>query len=75
MLMAAGLEVPRKVWCHGWINVQGARFSKSAGVAVSLPSILDRYGADALRYFVVREVPWNADGNFSWERFEVRYTA
>jgi methionyl-tRNA synthetase len=75
MLMAAGLEVPRQVWCHGWINVQGARFSKSAGVAVSLRSILDRYGADALRYFVVREVPWNADGNFSWERFEVRYTA
>jgi methionyl-tRNA synthetase len=75
MLMAAGLEVPRQVWCHGWINVQGARFSKSAGVAVSLRSILDRYGADALRYFVVREVPWNSDGNFSWERFEVRYTA
>jgi methionyl-tRNA synthetase len=75
MLMAAGLEVPHHVWCHGWINVQGARFSKSAGVAVSLRSILDRYGADALRYFVVREVPWNADGNFSWERFDVRYTA
>jgi methionyl-tRNA synthetase len=75
MLMAAGLDVPSKVWCHGWINVQGARFSKSAGVAVTLRDILDRYGPDPLRYFVLREVPWDADGNFSWERFDVRYTA
>ncbi|MBE0595205.1 MAG: methionine--tRNA ligase, partial [Gemmatimonadales bacterium] len=75
MLMAAGLEVPRKVWCHGWINTQGARFSKSAGVAITLRNIIDRHGPDALRYFVLREVPWNADGNFGWERFDVRYTA
>ncbi len=75
MLMAAGLDVPGKVWCHGWINVQGSRFSKSAGVAVTLRDILDRHGPDPLRYFVLREVPWDADGNFSWERFDVRYTA
>jgi len=75
MLMAAGLEPPRQVWCHGWINLQGARFSKSAGVAVTLRDIIDRHGVDALRYFVLREVPWNADGNFGWERFDVRYTA
>ncbi len=75
MLMAAGVEVPRQVWCHGWINWSGARFSKSAGVAVTLRDIIDRHGPDPLRYFVLREVPWNADGNFSWERFDVRYTA
>jgi len=75
MLMAAGLEPPRQVWCHGWITTQGARFSKSAGVRITLRDIIDRHGPDALRYFVLREVPWNADGNFSWDRFDVRYTA
>lgn len=75
MLMAAGLEVPKQIWCHGWINTQGARFSKSAGVTYTLPEIVDRHGPDALRYFVLREVPWDADGNFSDERFDVRYTA
>jgi methionyl-tRNA synthetase len=75
MLMAAGLEVPKQIWCHGWINTQGARFSKSAGVTYTLREIIDRHGTDALRYFVLREVPWDADGNFSDERFDVRYTA
>jgi len=75
MLMAAGIEVPHQIWCHGWINTGGARFSKSAGVDIGLHDIIDHHGSDALRYFVLREVPWNADGNFSWERFDVRYTA
>ncbi|MDH4043607.1 MAG: methionine--tRNA ligase [Gemmatimonadota bacterium] len=75
MLDAAGLEPPRGVWSHGWINTQGERFSKSAGVRVSLREIIDRHGSDALRYFLLREVPWDGDGNFSFERFDARYTA
>ncbi len=75
MLMAADLEVPRRVWSHGWVNTGGARFSKSAGVAVTLRNLIDRHGVDALRYFVLREIPWNADGNFTWERFDTRYTS
>ncbi len=75
MLMAADVEVPRQVWCHGWVSTGGARFSKSAGVAVTLRNLIDRHGSDALRYFVLREIPWNADGNFTWERFDTRYTA
>lgn len=75
MLMAAQLPVPRRVWCHGWINTQGARFSKSAGVSVTLHDIIERHGPDALRYFVLREVPWHGDGDFTWERFDARYTA
>jgi methionyl-tRNA synthetase len=75
MLEAAGIEPPRGVWSHGWINAQGERFSKSAGVRVSLREIIDRHGPDALRYFLLREVPWDGDGNFSFERFDVRYTA
>jgi methionyl-tRNA synthetase len=75
MLMAADVALPEQVWCHGWINTGGERFSKSAGVAITLRDIIDRHGADALRYFVLREVAWNADGNFTWERFDVRYTS
>jgi methionyl-tRNA synthetase len=75
MLMAAQIDVPRQVWCHGWIRMRGERFSKSAGVEVTLQGLIDRHGPDALRYFVLREVPWNADGNFTWERFDARYTA
>jgi len=73
MLMAANLPLPGGVWCHGWVNTAGARFSKSAGVKLSLRDAIDRYGPDSLRYFLLREVPWDADGNFSWERFDARY--
>jgi len=75
MLHAAGVEPPRGVWAHGWINTQGERFSKSAGVRVGLREIIDRYGPDPLRYFLLREVPWDGDGNFSFERFDARYTS
>ena len=75
MLMAAGIEVPELVWCHGWVNTGGERFSKSAGVAVTLQDLIEHHGVDALRYFVLREIPWNADGNFTWERFDARYTS
>jgi len=75
MLMAADLPVPKGVWTHGWMTFSGSRFSKSAGVAVTLREAIDRHGTDALRYFLLREVPWDADGNFSWDRFDGRYTA
>jgi methionyl-tRNA synthetase len=75
MLHAAGLEPPRGVWCHGWVNTQGARFSKSAGVKLTLRDAIDRHGPDALRYFLLAEVPWDGDGNFTWERFDARYTS
>ena len=75
MLMAAGVDLPKQVWCHGWIKTGGERFSKSAGVPITLQDLIDYHGADALRYFVLREVAWHSDGNFTWERFDVRYTA
>ncbi|MDQ3080821.1 MAG: methionine--tRNA ligase [Gemmatimonadota bacterium] len=75
MLMAAGLEVPRRVWAHGFVLLAGDRFSKSAGVKLDLGEAIDRYGPDAFRYFLLREVPFDADGNFAWERFEERYNA
>jgi len=75
MLMAAGLELPRRVWAHGFVLLAGDRFSKSAGVRLDLAEAIDRFGPDAFRYFLLREVPFDADGNFSWERFEERYNA
>lgn len=75
MLMAAGLEIPRKVWAHGFVLLAGDRFSKSAGVKLDLDEAIDRFGVDAFRYFLLREVPFDGDGNFSWERFEDRYNS
>lgn len=73
MLNAADLPAPKGIWVHGWMTYTGARFSKSAGVTVTLREAIDRHGVDALRYFLLREIPWDANGNFSWERFDSRY--
>ncbi|HEX6106270.1 MAG TPA: methionine--tRNA ligase [Gemmatimonadales bacterium] len=75
MLLAAGLELPRGVWAHGYVQWEGTKMSKTAGTAVTLGDAIERHGADALRYFLLREVGFEADGNFSWERFDERYTA
>jgi methionyl-tRNA synthetase len=75
MLLSAELPVPRKVWAHGYVQWEGAKMSKTSGTAVTLDEAIDRHGPDALRYFLLREVGFEADGNFSWERFDERYTA
>ncbi len=75
MLQAAELPIPEQVWVHGFVQLGGERFSKSAGVKLELSEAIDRFGVDAFRYFLMREVPFDADGNFSWERFEERYNA
>lgn len=75
MLMAAGLPLPKRVWAHGFVSLGGERFSKSAGVKLELAEAVERFGADAFRYYLLREIPFDGDGNFSWERFEAVYTA
>ena len=75
MLLAAGVALPRMVWAHGYVQWEGVKMSKTAGTAVSLETAIERHGPDALRYFLLREVGFEADGNFSWERFDARYTA
>jgi len=75
MLESAGLPLPEQVWGHGFVNVGGERLSKSAGVRVELGEAVARFGPDAFRYFLLREVPFDGDGTFSWERFEERYNA
>ncbi|MBA3319756.1 MAG: methionine--tRNA ligase [Gemmatimonadales bacterium] len=75
MLLAAGEAIPRQVWAHGYVQWEGTKMSKTAGTAVTLGEAIERHGPDALRYFLLREVGFEADGNFSWERFDERYTA
>lgn len=74
-LMSAGIELPRTVWGHGFVTVGGGKLSKSEGVRVELNEAIERHGADALRYFLLREIPWNSDGEFSYERFDQRYSS
>jgi methionyl-tRNA synthetase len=75
MLMAARVDLPKTVWAHGYINWAGRKLSKSAGAPVTLDSAIERHGPDALRYFLLREVPWNGDADFTWERYDHVYNA
>jgi methionyl-tRNA synthetase len=75
MLLAAELSLPRQVWAHGYVQWEGTKMSKTSGTVVTLDEAIERHGPDALRYFLLREVGFEADGNFTWERFDERYTA
>jgi methionyl-tRNA synthetase len=75
MLMSAGLPLPDMVWAHGFVTVGGGKLSKSEGVRLDLDELIDRHGPDPFRYYLLRDVPWSGDGEFSPERFDERYTA
>ncbi|MDD5557474.1 MAG: methionine--tRNA ligase [bacterium] len=75
MLMAARLPLPRAVWGHGFVHLGGEKMSKTSGTAVDPVEIARRYGADSLRYFLLREVPFDRDGEFTMEKFRRRYAA
>ena len=75
MLMACGEALPRQVFGHGWVHFKGEKMSKSLGTAVDPLEAAERLGCDPLRLYLVKEVPYGADGDFSWERFEERYNA
>ncbi|MEW6585390.1 MAG: methionine--tRNA ligase [Nitrospirota bacterium] len=65
MLMALGLPLPRNIFAHGWWTVEGRKMSKSFGNVVDPHRVADKFGADAFRYFLFREVPFGLDGDFS----------
>ncbi len=74
-LMAAGLELPRSIVAHGWLLFEHSKMSKSRGNVVRAETILDVLGADALRYFLLREVVFGQDGSFSFDALVQRYNA
>ena len=73
MLMAAGLEVPRHVLIHGFLLMDDKKMSKSLGNVLNPFEVVDSFGADALRYYCLREVSFGQDGNVSTQGFEERY--
>ena len=75
MLLAAGLEVPKHVFAHGWLLVGGEKMSKSKLTGIAPNEITDTFGSDAFRYYFMRAVAFGHDGSFSWEDLDARYHA
>jgi methionyl-tRNA synthetase len=75
MLMSAGVPLPGQVFGHGWVFFKGERMSKSLGNIVDPLDAAKRFGPDPLRLYLTKEVPYGADGDFTWERFEEKYNA
>lgn len=69
MLMALGVELPKQVFGHGWLLVDGGKMSKSKGNVVDPVVLVNHFGADAVRYFLLREIPFGSDGLFNNELF------
>ena len=65
MLLAAGIPLPKKVYGHGWLVVGGEKMSKSKGNVIDPLALIDEFGADSIRYFLLREINLGSDGNFS----------
>ncbi|MBI3208600.1 MAG: methionine--tRNA ligase [Candidatus Solibacter usitatus] len=74
-LMAAGLPLPKRIFAHGWLLFENDKMSKSRGNIVRATPIQQVIGIDALRYFLLREVPFGADGSFSYDALVGRYNA
>jgi len=75
MLMAAGLEVPRGVFAHGWLLVGGEKMSKSKATGIAPKTLVDTFGADAYRFYFLSAIAFGQDGSFSWEDMAARYQA
>src|SRR5262245_14121931 len=73
--MAAGLELPKQVFAHGWWLKDEVKMSKSRGNVIDPHLLLTHFGSDAVRYFLLREVPFGLDGTFSYEAFIQRVNA
>ena len=73
MLLGIGLQLPKKLLVHGFINIGGAKISKTVGNVIDPNEIIDQYGVDAFRYFFSRHIPTLDDGDFTWEKFENAY--
>src|SRR5258708_12622898 len=73
MLMSAGVAVPKRVYAHGFLTVRGEKMSKSVGNTIDPLESADRFGADALRYLLLRELPFDRDGDISRETMVDRF--
>jgi methionyl-tRNA synthetase len=75
LLMAAGLDLPQRIFVHGYLLMDGEKMSKSLGNVLDPFAVIERFGADALRFYLLRDVPFGQDGSVSTEAFEQRYAS
>jgi methionyl-tRNA synthetase len=75
MLFSLGLELPKTIFVHGFITVGGQKMSKSLGNVIDPFWLVEKYGTDAVRYFLLREISPAEDGDFTLEKFNIRYNA
>jgi len=75
MCMAAGIDPPAHLLVHGWLLVSGEKMSKSKANQIAPKDLTEEFGVDAVRYFLLRDTPFGADGDFSYEGITARYNA
>lgn len=75
ILLSAKLALPKTIFIHGYITVAGQKMSKSLGNVIDPFELVEKYGTDTVRYFLLREIPPTEDGDFTYEKFEGRYNA
>jgi len=73
ILLACGIPLPKAIYVHGFITVDDEKMSKSLGNVIDPFELIDKYGVDAVRYFLLREIPSDEDGDFSYKKIEDRY--
>ena len=73
MLLSVGLPLPKAIYVHGFITVEGEKMSKTVGNVIDPFALVEKYGVDPVRYFLLRELPSNEDGDFSYKKLEERY--
>lgn len=73
MLLSAGLPLPKAIYIHGFVTADGEKMSKTIGNVVNPFDVIEKYGAEVVRYFLLREIPSGGDGDFSCKKLEERY--
>jgi len=75
MLLSADIPLPKSIFGHGFVKLRGEKMSKTTGTILDPLRLIEAYGADSLRYFLISEIPFDRDGDFSLERFKERFNA
>lgn len=75
MLLSAGLSIPKSISVHGYITADGQKMSKSLGNVIDPFAVVEKYGLEPIRYYLLKYIPTHADGDFSYEKFKDVYTA
>ena len=75
MLLSLGLSLPKTIFVHGFISVDNQKMSKSLGNVIDPFELVEKYSTDAVRYYLLREIPSTEDGDFTYQKFEARYNA